>query len=384
MADGIIETVDLTYWYAGNDRPSLDKVNIRIRKGVKTIILGGNGAGKSTLFYHFNGVFEPSSGTVSFDGDVVKHRRKALRALRSKVSVVLQNPDDQIFGQTVEEDVAYGPSNLGLPEDEIRRRVDHAINLVGLDAYRDRNTLKLSYGQRKRLALAGALAMEPEVLVMDEPTAGLDPQMALEVMELAEQLHHNGTTVVISTHDVDLAYAWADEIHVLRKGELIYSGPSEDFYMDAVRVYTTGVMQPSMFLINKGLCDMRGEPEAPFPRTETQLVSKMASGPKGRFIVIPVRDRMTDSMIEAAQCRACGRVVVGLYGYVARSLLYESMLPVDYVFDGFESCMSECLMGRDALLLCDEDCVDLIEQKIRSLQDFGTIVESLVLDRKNW
>ncbi len=384
MADGIIETVDLTYWYAGNDRPSLDKVNIRIRKGVKTIILGGNGAGKSTLFYHFNGVFEPSSGTVSFDGDVVKHRRKALRALRSKVSVVLQNPDDQIFGQTVEEDVAYGPSNLGLPEDEIRRRVDHAINLVGLDAYRDRNTLKLSYGQRKRLALAGALAMEPEVLVMDEPTAGLDPQMALEVMELAEQLHHNGTTVVISTHDVDLAYAWADEIHVLRKGELIYSGPSEDFYMDAVRVYTTGVMQPSMFLINKGLCDMRGEPEAPFPRTETQLVSKMASGPKGRFIVIPVRDRMTDSMIEAAQCRACGRVVVGLYGYVARSLLYESMLPVDYVFDGFESCMSECLMGRDALLLCDADCVDLIEQKIRRLQDFGTIVESLVLDRKNW
>ena len=384
MADGIIETVDLTYWYAGNDRPSLDKVNIRIRKGVKTIILGGNGAGKSTLFYHFNGVFEPSSGTVSFDGDVVKHRRKALRALRSKVSVVLQNPDDQIFGQTVEEDVAYGPSNLGLPEDEIRRRVDHAINLVGLDAYRDRNALKLSYGQRKRLARAGALAMEPEVLVMDEPTAGLDPQMALEVMELAEQLHHNGTTVVISTHDVDLAYAWADEIHVLRKGELIYSGPSEDFYMDAVRVYTTGVMQPSMFLINKGLCDMRGEPEAPFPRTETQLVSKMASGPKGRFIVIPVRDRMTDSMIEAAQCRACGRVVVGLYGYVARSLLYESMLPVDYVFDGFESCMSECLMGRDALLLCDADCVDLIEQKIRRLQDFGTIVESLVLDRKNW
>ena len=384
MGDGIIETFDLTYWYAGNDRPSLDRVDLRIRKGVKTIILGGNGAGKSTLFYHFNGVFKPSSGSIVFDGEQIRHKKKVLRNLRSKVSVVLQNPDDQIFGQTVEEDVAYGPSNLGLPEEEVRRRVDHAINLVGLDAYRDRNTLKLSYGQRKRLALAGALAMEPEVLVMDEPTAGLDPQMAQEVMELAEQLHHNGTTVVISTHDVDLAYAWADEIHVLRKGELIYSGPSEEFYMDPIRVYTTGVMQPSMFLINKSLCDMRGQPEAPFPRTETQLVSKMASGPKGRFIVIPVRDRMTESMIEAAQCRACGRVVVGLYGYVARSLLSESMLPVDFVFDGFESCMSECLMGRDALLLCDEDCVDLIEQKIRRLQDFGTIVESVVLDRRSW
>ena len=383
MGDGIIETFDLTYWYAGNDRPSLDRVDLKIRKGVKTIILGGNGAGKSTLFYHFNGVFRPSSGSIVFDGEQIRHKKKVLRNLRSKVSVVLQNPDDQIFGQTVEEDVAYGPSNLGLPE-EVRRRVDHAINLVGLDAFRDRNTLKLSYGQRKRLALAGALAMEPEVLVMDEPTAGLDPQMAQEVMELAEQLHHNGTTVVISTHDVDLAYAWADEIHVLRKGELIYSGPSEEFYMDPIRVYATGVMQPSMFLINKSLCDMRGQPEAPFPRTGTQLVSKMASGPKGRFIVIPVRDRMTESMIEAAQCRACGRVVVGLYGYVARSLLSESMLPVDFVFDGFESCMSECLMGRDALLLCDEDCVDLIEQKIRRLQDFGTIVESVVLDRRSW
>lgn len=207
MSDGIIRTVDLVYWYSGNDRPSLDKVNITIRKGVKTVILGANGAGKSTLFYHFNGVYEPSSGTVEFDGERVRHKRKALRTLRSRVSVVLQNPDDQIFGQTVEEDVGYGPSNLGLPEEEVKRRVDRALDLVGLNEFRDRNTMKLSYGQRKRLALAGALAMEPEVLVMDEPTAGLDPQMALELMELAEQLHHNGTTVVISTHDVDLAYA---------------------------------------------------------------------------------------------------------------------------------------------------------------------------------
>ena len=213
-SENIIETVGLCYRYAGNDRDSLSEVSVRIRKGVKTVILGANGAGKSTLFYHFNGVFEPAGGKVMFEGEPFSYRRKALRKLRSRVSVVLQNPDDQIFGQTVEEDVTYGPSNLG----------DRALRLVGLDDLRDRNTMKLSYGQRKRLALAGALAMDPEVLVMDEPTAGLDPQMALELMELAEQLHHAGTTVVISTHDVDLAYAWADEIHVLRMGHLIYSG----------------------------------------------------------------------------------------------------------------------------------------------------------------
>ncbi len=380
MSDGTIETVDLTYWYSGNDWASLDDVSIKIRKGVKTVILGANGAGKSTLFYHFNGVFKPSAGSVSFNGEVISYRRKALRALRSKVSVVLQNPDDQIFGQTVEEDVAYGPTNLGLDDDEIESRVSRALRLVGLDDLRDRNTLKLSYGQRKRLALAGALAMEPEVLIMDEPTAGLDPQMALELMELAEQLHHSGTTVVISTHDVDLAYAWADEIHVLRRGELIYSGRSEEFYSDPIRVYTTGVMQPSMFLINKSLCDMRGQPEAPYPRTETQLISKMASGPKGRFLIMPVSDRLDKYMVDAAVDEVGGDLAIGLYGAVTRSMLFDSMLPVNYVFDGFESCMSECLMGRDSLLLCDADCVDLILAKMERLKDFGTVVEFKVLD----
>ena len=217
MGDPIIETQDLTFRYSGNDSPSLDGVSLRIGRGVRTINLGANGAGKSTLFYHFNGLFRPSSGRVLFDGQPVGYRRRGLRELRSRVAVVLQNPDDQIFGQTVEDDVAYGPRNLGLDEREVEARVERALALVGMSGMRDRNTMKLSYGQRKRLSIAGAIAMEPEVLVMDEPTAGLDPQMSLELMELAEQLHHSGTTVVISTHDVDLAYAWADEIHVLLK-----------------------------------------------------------------------------------------------------------------------------------------------------------------------
>ena len=376
-----IETQDLTFYYSGNDRASLKDVNIRIRKGVKTVILGANGAGKSTLFYHFNGVFEPSAGKVLFDGDPLSYRRKALRALRSKVSVVLQNPDDQIFGQTVEADVAYGPSNLRLQKEEVDGRVEEALALVGMTDMRDRNTMQLSYGQRKRLALAGALAMKPEVLVMDEPTAGLDPQMALELMELAEQLHHAGTTIVISTHDVDLAYAWADEIHVLRGGELIFSGVSEDFYSDPGQVYLTGVTQPSMFLINKSLCDMRGVDESPYPRTETQLVSKMASGPKGRFLVISVDGRMEPPMVDrAVEALGGGEIRLGLFGSTTRGLLPGSGVPVDYVFDGFESCMSECLMGRNVILLCDRSCVDLVESKIRRLEDFGTVVDWRVLE----
>ena len=380
MSDEIIMTEGLSFLYAGNDRLSLDGVDIRIRPGVKTAILGANGAGKSTLFYHFNGVFEPSEGTVYFDGQPISYRKKALKALRSRVSVVLQNPDDQIFGQTVEDDIAYGPRNMKLPEEEVSARVEEAIGLVGLENLRGRNTLQLSYGQRKRLALAGALAMRPEVLIMDEPTAGLDPQMALELMELAEQLHHNGTTVVISTHDIDLAYAWADEIHVLRKGKLIYSGDPEVFYSDASKVYLTGIMQPSMFLINKSMCDMRGVPEAPYPRTETQLVSKMASGDKGKLIVMPVDDVLDKYMMDAATDGLGEDMVTGIFGYHTRGMLGDSMLPIDYVFEGFEACMSDCLMGKDAVLFCDRDCVDLIESKVRLLEDYGTVVEMKVLE----
>ena len=234
----IIETRDLTFRYDGSGSPSLDGVTFGIRKGVKTVILGANGAGKSTLFYQFNAVFRPEKGQVLFGGEPVSYRRKGIRRLRTRIAVVLQNPDDQVFGQTVEADVAYGPTNLGLSKEEVFRRVDEALFQTGMDDLREKNVLQLSYGQRKRLALAGALAMRPEVLVMDEPTAGLDPQMAIEVMELAEQLHNRGTDVIISTHDVDLAYSWADDIHVLLKGRVIYSGDPEGFYSDPGLVYS--------------------------------------------------------------------------------------------------------------------------------------------------
>ena len=370
----VIETESITYYYEGSKTPSMKGVSISIKKGVKTVILGANGAGKSTLFYHFNGVVKPKEGVVRVMGEPVSYRKKGLKALRSKVAVVLQNPDDQVFGQTVEADIAYGPRNMKLPEEEVKQRVEEALFQTGLGDLRSKNTLQLSYGQRKRLALAGALAMRPEVLIMDEPTAGLDPQMALELMELAEQLHHKGTTIVISTHDVDLAYAWADEIHVLRKGELIFSGSSEDFYCDSLAVHSTGVMQPSMFIINGNLAALRGEDPAPYPRTESQLVSKMASGPKGRMTVVP-----TGADSDAA---ALGKILagrgdskVGVFGTSSRRMMYGASLPADYVFNGFESCMGECLMGRDSMLVCDSDSLPLIESKILRLKDFGTDVE---------
>lgn len=377
MTDPIIETREVVFCYGKGARPSLDRVSIKIGKGVKTAILGANGAGKSTLFYHLNGVFEPTEGEVLFRGNRMSYRKKALKELRSHVAVVLQNPDDQVFGQTVEADVAYGPTNMGLSKEEVAERTESALQQVGLWEFREKNSLQLSYGQRKRLSLAGALAMKPDILIMDEPTAGLDPQMALEIMELAEQLHHSGTDIVISTHDVDLAYMWADEIHVLRGGEKLYSGQQEGFYSDPSLTYSAGLLQPSMFQINQTVSEMRGVDPRPYPQTEPQLIAKAVKGPRGRLTVVPLTSEVTRDRVEEISKDVAS---VGIYGARARRATFEDGFPVDFIFGGFESCMSQILVGEDSALICDSECLDLIEAKIAKMSDFGDPIDFTVLN----
>lgn len=379
--DGILETKDLYFYYTGSASGALEHVNIKITKGKRTAILGANGAGKSTLFYHFNGVYSPSLGEVMYDGKPISYRKRALRSLRSDVAVVLQNPDDQIFCSTVGEDVAFGPRNLGLSEAEITERVESAMFQTGITMLKDKGTLQLSYGQRKRLALAGAIAMRPKVLIMDEPTAGLDPQMANEVMELANQLHHIGTTVVISTHDVNLAYGWADEINVLRKSKLIYSGTSEGFYSDIKLVHTAGLMAPAMFSINKNHCDMSGAVETPYPISLPELVSKI-SGERprpGRMLILSIADGLTpDDMANATE--SMGSPHVGVYGTAARKAVFRGKMPSDYVFNSIDSCLMECVNGRNALLCCENRMVGIATDRIERLKQFGTTVEYEIKD----
>ncbi len=159
----VIKVEELSYRYP-NKTLALDGVSLEIAKGSRVALLGPNGAGKSTLFLHFNGILKPREGKVLFEGKEIKYGAKALEELRAKVAIVLQNPDDQIFSATVEEDVAFGPMNLGLPMDEVEARVTEALDQVGLLDQRSKPTQQLSFGQRKRVSLAGAIAMRPEVL----------------------------------------------------------------------------------------------------------------------------------------------------------------------------------------------------------------------------
>lgn len=221
---GIIEIRDLVYCYPDGTQ-ALKGLNLTITAGAKTAILGPNGAGKSTLLLHLNGLKLAQQGLVRVQG--LEVTKKTERWARKLVGVVFQDPDDQVFSPTVWEDVAFGPRNLGLNESEIQIRVGQALAAVRMEAFSQKAPHHLSYGQKKRVAIAGVLAMQPEILILDEPVAYLDPKSKTNLIELLQQLHKQGTTVIIATHDVDLAAEWADEVIIIKEGQTLAQGGTE-------------------------------------------------------------------------------------------------------------------------------------------------------------
>ena len=219
-ATPLVELVDVDFSH-GPELPVLRSVDLRIDTGARIAVLGANGSGKSTLFRLLAAAWKPDRGELRLDGEPVRYNRAGRDRVRRRVQLVLQEPDDQIFATSVSADVAYGPVNMGLERDEVTRRVDAAMTAAEVADLADRVPHQLSYGQRKRVALAGALAMDPAVLLLDEPTAGLDPAGGRQLLRTLEALNAKGTAVVLSTHDVDLAYAFADTAVVLTDGRLV-------------------------------------------------------------------------------------------------------------------------------------------------------------------
>ncbi|CAB3288588.1 Energy-coupling factor transporter ATP-binding protein EcfA [Methanocaldococcus lauensis] len=239
----IIETRDLYFCYPDGTEV-LKGINFKVKKGEIVSILGPNGAGKSTLFLHFNGILKPTRGEVLIKGKPIKYNKKGLIEVRKTVGLVFQNPDDQIFAPTVQDDVAFGPLNLGLPEDEVRERVKEALKAVGMWEYRDKPPHHLSGGQKKRVAIAGILAMRPEVIVLDEPTAGLDPVGAAQIMKLLYDLNKKGMTIVISTHDVDLVPVYADKVYVIYNGKILKEGTPQEVFSDVETIRKANLRLP--------------------------------------------------------------------------------------------------------------------------------------------
>ncbi|MGY3204667.1 energy-coupling factor ABC transporter ATP-binding protein [Streptomyces sp. TE5632] len=202
--------------FAYEDGPAvLTGLDFEVREGRALALLGRNGSGKTTLMRLLSGGLRPSEGELTVSGRPARYDRKGLTRLRTTVQLVVQDPDDQLFAASVSQDVSFGPLNLGLPDAEVRARVTEALAALDITALANRPTHLLSYGQRKRTAIAGAVAMRPRVLILDEPTAGLDPDGQERLLATLDGLRANGTTVVMATHDVDLALRWADDAALL-------------------------------------------------------------------------------------------------------------------------------------------------------------------------
>lgn len=228
MSHRAIAVRGVRFGYPGGP-PVLAGADLGVPRAGRVALLGANGSGKSTLLRCLSGALRPAGGTVEVDGSPVDHSRAGLRRHRQVVQLVTQDPDDQLFSASVTEDVSFGPMNLGLGDAEVVARVDEALALMAVDHLRDRPTHQLSFGERKRVAIAGAMAMRPCVLALDEPTAGLDPVAVDDTMAALTRLHDAGTSLVVATHDVDLALGWADTVAVIVDGTVAQGPPVEVF-----------------------------------------------------------------------------------------------------------------------------------------------------------
>jgi cobalt/nickel transport system ATP-binding protein len=270
-ADGVVVGYD-------RGRPVLDGATLTVPPGRRLALLGANGSGKTTLLRCLSGALAPARGRVTLDGAELRHTRKGLREHRQAVQLVLQDPDDQLFSASVAQDVSFGPVNLGLPDDEVRARVAEALDLLAVAHLAGRPTHQLSYGERKRVAIAGAVAMRPCVLLLDEPTAGLDPTAVGEALAALTRLQQADSTIVMSTHDVDLALRWADEVAVVVDGGVVQGAPDVVLGDDAL-LARARLDRPWALTVGARLQALGLLPDGALPRDTDALIAALPDHP---------------------------------------------------------------------------------------------------------
>ena len=253
-----IEVKDVVYRYSkeqGDDNlcPAIDHVSIEIKRGEYIAIAGSNGSGKSTLARCLNGLLLPTEGEILVDG-MDTNDDDLIWDIRKKIGMVFQNPDNQIVSSMVEDEVAFGPENIGIENPELRKRVDNALKSVGMYEYRNREAHKLSGGQKQRIAIAGAVAMRPDCIVFDEPTAMLDPKGRNQVMKVIRELNDQGITIILITHFME-EVAEADRVLVMKSGKLLADSVPEDVFADTNLIESAGLEIPAAVLLRNELIE---------------------------------------------------------------------------------------------------------------------------------
>ena len=254
MNDVIIKADNLYFSYDDEKSHSLNGLSLEIRRGKKIAFMGANGSGKSTFFLCCNGIHKPSSGTLYFNGEPVDYSRDGLLKLRQKVGIVFQDPDNQLFSASVYQEISFGILNLGKTEEEAKLEVERVIDEMEISPFRNKPTHALSGGQKKQVSIADILVMHPDIIILDEPAAALDPRHTTMVNQAVDKMTAQGITVLMATHDVNYAFEWADEIMLLKDGRLMMHGSPADVFSNRTALAQTNLEQPAALQLFDSLC----------------------------------------------------------------------------------------------------------------------------------
>ncbi|HXX55675.1 MAG TPA: ATP-binding cassette domain-containing protein [Methanoregula sp.] len=376
----LLEFESVRYAYP-NCRESLSGISFSIRKGSKVALVGPNGAGKTTLLLMCNGVLEPSKGRVLFNGAPLQYSSRSLREVRKKVGLVFQNSDTQLFAPSVYQDVAFGPLNLGMTPEEIRKTVARSLAAVGLSGYEKRPPHQLSGGEKKRAAIAGTLAMEPEVLVFDEPTSSLDPAGAADLMELLDELNSRGTTIIISTHDVELAYLWADQIVLMNKGTVLHTGTPEEVFTDPALISSSNLRMPAVLEVYSELVSRHMIAKTQSPKSVLQLVSSLEQSPG-----MPRPERVTGVITVCDADSTDAHEIVswitshpgyrcGAMGTRAKDLAERESIRLDFTYGVIDKGILRALVGENSILLTPASMVPHVFRRVEGYcRESGNVI----------
>ncbi|MBI0275755.1 ATP-binding cassette domain-containing protein [Hafnia alvei] len=252
MSTSGLVTQHLSFQYQDGETV-LHDLSLDFNRGQVTGLLGANGCGKSTLFMNLLGILQPQQGYVMWQGEKLSYDKRSLRALRQQVAMVFQEPDQQIFYTDIDSDIAFSLRNLGVDEDTIRHRTEQALTLVDALGFRHKPVQYLSHGQKKRVAIAGALVMNADYLLLDEPTAGLDPSGRQQMIHIIQKIVAQGKRVVISSHDIDLIYEVCDYLYVLAQGKLLSEGRENEVFLQREMLQRAGLVQPWLVKMHQQL-----------------------------------------------------------------------------------------------------------------------------------
>ncbi|HZD44102.1 MAG TPA: ATP-binding cassette domain-containing protein [Methanomicrobiales archaeon] len=362
-----IEFLDVHFAYP-NRPEALAGVHVAIERGKKVAIVGPNGAGKTTLLLMCNGTLRPQKGEVRLFGSPLQYDRKSLLEVRRRVGMVFQNSDAQLFAPTVYQDVAFGPMNLHMSPDRVRECVTDALYAVGLTGYERRPPHHLSGGEKKRVAIAGVLAMQPDILIFDEPTGALDPAGAAGMMDLLDELHARGTLIIISTHDVELAYRWADEVILMAEGDVLARASPPIIFSDGDLLRHACLTMPKILELYNELSLRDLIPNGTPPDGVLDMTHRIAEATgrplNGRRGTIYLSDADHDT-VEAIRRMVTASDVryIGAMGTRAKRLCEEAGIALDFTHDVIDRCLLKAILGQNTLIITSGGMLSRVHER---------------------